>query len=111
MPKKNTPDIDTEDVVETGDTEDVVETAFRKKGGKKVDLRELVPYKPPRADKGEDPNLYVSVNGKPFILPRGKVSMIPRYVYNEIKRAEDAEDIMAAHEEELAENAKQASAE
>lgn len=69
--------------------------------------RELVPYTPPRARAGEDPNLYVSVNGKPYLLPRGKVSKIPRFVYDEIKRAEEAEEIMAVHEAELSEKSRQ----
>ena len=72
------------------------------------DLYELVPYKPPRAERSDaDPNFYVSVNGKAYIMPRGKESMIPRYVYNEIMRAEEAAEIMAEHEAEMAEKARQ----
>ena len=72
------------------------------------DLYEMVAYKPPRSERSDaDPNLYVSVNGKSWLMPRGQVSMIPRYVYNEIMRAEEAVEIMAEHEAEMAEKARQ----
>lgn len=44
----------------------------------------------------DDPNLFVSVNGKNFILPKGKTSMVPRYIYDEIMRSRAA----AAHLDE-----------
>lgn len=81
--------------------------ATEKKIATGEDLHELVPYKPGRPERSDaDPNFYVSVNGKAWLLPRGKTSMIPRYVYNEIMRAEEALDIMADHEAELAEKAR-----
>lgn len=72
------------------------------------DPNELVPYKPPRVERSDaDPNFYVSFNGKAYILPRGQTSMIPRYVYDEIVRAEAAADVMAEHEAEMAKKSRQ----
>lgn len=83
-------------------------TETTKKTATSEDLYELVEYKPPRAERSDaDPNYYVSVNGKAWLLPRGKTSKIPRYVYNEIMRSEDAAELMAVHEAEMAEKARQ----
>ena len=83
-------------------------TETTKKTATSEDLYELVEYKPHRAKRSDaDPNYYVSVNGKAWLLPRGKTSKIPRYVYNEIMRSEDAAELMAEHEAEMAEKARQ----
>jgi uncharacterized membrane-anchored protein len=44
-----------------------------------------------RGASHEDPNHYVSVNGKNFILPRGQESEVPEYVAEEIYRSRRAE--------------------
>lgn len=44
-----------------------------------------------RAAANEDPNLFVSINGKAYILPKGKTSKVPKEVAAEIKRAEKAQ--------------------
>ena len=41
----------------------------------------------PRGMSNEDPNLFVSVNGKNFLLPKGKTSNVPSYIAAEIRRA------------------------
>ena len=46
----------------------------------------------PRAGAKEDPNLFVSVNGKNFLIPKGKKSKVPRYIADEIRRSERARD-------------------
>lgn len=45
----------------------------------------------PRAQSNEDPNFFVSVNGVSYILPRGKRSMVPQHIADEIKRSEEAQ--------------------
>ena len=45
----------------------------------------------PKGITGEDPNLFVSVNGKNFLLPKGKTSNVPSYVANEIRRSWSAQ--------------------
>ena len=47
----------------------------------------------PRAGDGTgDPNLQVTVNGVCFLLPRGKTSSVPKYVYEEIQRSYRAQE-------------------
>lgn len=45
----------------------------------------------PRAAANEDPNLFVSVNGVNYILPKGKTSLVPPHVKAEIERGRKAE--------------------
>jgi predicted aconitase with swiveling domain len=49
----------------------------------------------------EDPNLFVSVNGKNFLLPKGKTSNVPSYVAAEIRRAWAAEAKGEENKDEL----------
>ena len=44
-----------------------------------------------RGASHEDPNYFVSVNGKNFILPRGQESEVPEYIAEEIYRSRRAE--------------------
>ena len=48
----------------------------------------------PKGNINDDPNLFIGINGKNFILPKGKKSMVPKYVYDEIERSRKAEDAM-----------------
>ena len=43
-----------------------------------------------RGQAGEDPNLFVSVGGINYLLPKGESSTVPREVAYEIGRAERA---------------------
>ena len=52
---------------------------------------ELVEVYIERAIGDEDPNFYVGVNGKGFLLPRGQTSLVPPYIKEEIDRARRAE--------------------
>ena len=54
---------------------------------KKIDTEDREDIFIPKATSGEDPNLFVSVNGRNFLLPKGKTSNVPSYVAAEIKRA------------------------
>lgn len=62
----------------------------------------------PRAGAKEDPNLFVSVNGKNFLIPKGKKSKVPRYIADEIRRSERARDDFEAFVDEATAAAKQA---
>lgn len=48
----------------------------------------------PRGGANEDPNLFVSVNGVNYLLPRGKKSKVPTYVAEEIRRAWAAQEAL-----------------
>ena len=41
-------------------------------------------------------DLFVSVNDKSYILPEGKTSCVPKYIAEEVLRAENAKDLFAA---------------
>ena len=60
----------------------------------------------PRAGAKEDPNLFVSVNGKNFLIPKGKKSKVPPEIAEEIRRANEAEEMMDAHIDEMLEASK-----
>ena len=51
-----------------------------------------VPVSIPRGQAGEDPNLFVSVGGINYLLPRGETSHVPSAVAEEIARAERARE-------------------
>lgn len=48
----------------------------------------------PRGPANDDPNLFVSVNGVNYLLPRGKKSMVPPHVKAEIERSIRAQERM-----------------
>ncbi len=48
----------------------------------------------PRSSADKDPNYFVAVNGVNYILPRGKKSVVPDYVAEEINRSFAAEQKM-----------------
>ena len=56
-------------------------------------MNERVEVYIPRGADREDPNFFVAVNGVNYLLPRGKKSMVPRFVAEEIERSERATDI------------------
>ena len=47
----------------------------------------------PRGSDREDPNLFVGINGVNDLLPRGKKSMVPKAVAQEIERSGKAVDL------------------
>ena len=55
----------------------------------------------PKGQANEDPNLFVSVNGKNYLLPRGKMSKVPPEMAEEMRRANEAEEMMDAHIDEM----------
>ena len=55
----------------------------------------------PKGHTGEEPNLFVGVNGKSFLIPRGKKSLVPKYVFDEIERARRAEEAADARAAEM----------
>lgn len=70
-----------------------------------ADVNERVSvYVPKGESKRDDPNLFVSVNGANFILPRGKTSRVPAFIADEIKRALEAEDAYDEKKAALTEN-------
>lgn len=48
----------------------------------------------PKGYAGDEPNLFVSVNGVNYLLPKGKTSRVPRHVAAEIRRSWRAQERM-----------------
>lgn len=46
----------------------------------------------PKGYANDEPNLFVGVNGKSFLLPKGKKSVVPKYIADEIERSRKAEE-------------------
>ena len=59
-----------------------------------------------RGYANDEPNLFVSVNGKNFLLPKGETSIVPAYVADEINRSRRAQRKMDLRVKELLEKAK-----
>ena len=45
----------------------------------------------PRGVRPDDPDVFISINGVNYLLPRGKTSVVPDYVAAEYHRAEAAQ--------------------
>ena len=54
----------------------------------------------PRARRGEPEDLFVSVNGVGYQIPKGKEVMVPQVVADEIERSTKAEDRMYEDKEQ-----------
>lgn len=52
---------------------------------------ELVDLFVERDPSDENPNLVICVNGKNFVMPRGQVSKVPKYIKDEYDRAKRAQ--------------------
>ena len=59
----------------------------------------------PRGSSVDEPNVVVSVNGKNWVLPKGKTSKVPAFVKYEYERANRAKEAMDVRAAELAEKA------
>ena len=59
----------------------------------------------PRGASVDEPNVVVSVNGKNWVLPKGKTSKVPAFVKYEYERAQRAKEAMDVRAAEMAEKA------
>lgn len=55
----------------------------------------------PRAHPGEERDLFISVNGENFLLPKGKTSIVPSYIAKEYRRSLDAQARLDARVDEM----------
>lgn len=67
-------------------------------------MRELISVTPAPPRTGEDPNYHIGINGKNWLLPRGKTSMVPRYVADAFNQAEAAKGVQIDNQAKLLEN-------
>jgi predicted aconitase with swiveling domain len=61
----------------------------------------------PRGYGNDDPNEFISINGKNFLLPKGKTSKVPKYVKEEFERSQKAQEAFLRKSEALIEKAQQ----
>jgi hypothetical protein len=59
----------------------------------------------PRGAANDEPNVFISVNGVGYLLPKGKTSMVPPFVKAEYDRSVAAQNKMDEHVDELLEAA------
>lgn len=55
----------------------------------------------PRGGSNEEPNLLIGINGKNYLLPRGKTSKVPPEVASEYRRAMRAQEMLDRKIDEL----------
>ena len=55
----------------------------------------------PRGASNEDPNLFVSVNGINYLLPRGAESSVPKAVAQELERSQKAQETLDRRRDQL----------
>lgn len=60
----------------------------------------------PKGYANDEPNLFVSVNGVNYLLPKGKTSKVPAHVAAEIERSKRAQERMDQHIDEMMEASK-----
>ena len=72
----------------------------------KINEGERVSITIPRGDQRADPNYFISINGRNYIIPRGKAVDVPLDVAEEYYRAERAKEAFYATADELLEKAK-----
>ena len=61
----------------------------------------------PKGYANEEPNLFVSVNGVNYLLPKGKTSNVPPHIAAAVKRSLRAQERQDENAEKLLEKAKQ----
>lgn len=60
----------------------------------------------PKGYANEDPNMFISVNGVNYLLPRGKKSMVPDFVAAEFHRSASAQNRQEENMEQMLEASK-----
>ena len=60
----------------------------------------------PKGLANDDPNLYVSVNGENFLLPKGQTHMVPPYIKAAIERSYGAQAFQEKRSNALIEKTK-----
>lgn len=86
-------------VLETEETEETKKAT--KKATKKEEPERVEVFIPRGTNANDDPNMFVSVNGVNYLLPRGKKSTVPIEVAAEIERAAKAQSILDEHIDEM----------
>ena len=65
--------------------------------------KERVAITVPKGYANDEPNLLISVNGENYLLPRGKTSVVPKFIADEFYRSLAAQEALDKRVEELLE--------
>lgn len=68
---------------------------------------DLVELYVPKGNVNDEPNLFIGVNGKNWLLPKGKKSMVPRFIKAEYDRSVAAQEAADERIDEMIEATKQ----
>ena len=60
----------------------------------------------PKGYVSDDPNIFISLNGKNYLLPKGKTSRVPMAVKEEYERSQRAQEALDARSASLLEKAR-----
>ena len=60
----------------------------------------------PKGYANDDPNMFISVNGVNYLLPKGKKSMVPDFVAAEFYRSQKAQESLDEKVEQMLEASK-----
>ncbi len=89
-----------EDNVKTQETE-TAEASKETKKAKKMEPKPVEVFIPRGSNANDDPNMFVSVNGVNYLLPRGKKSLVPAEVAEEINRSIKAQEALDQRIDEM----------
>ena len=59
----------------------------------------------PKGYVSDDPNVFISINGKNYLLPKGKTSLVPQCVKAEYERSQQAQEALDARSANFLEKA------
>ena len=60
----------------------------------------------PKGYANDEPNLFISVNGKNFLLPKGKTSKVPKHIAEEFYRSQKAQEALDKRMDQMLEASK-----
>ena len=60
----------------------------------------------PRGYANDEPNVVIAVNGVNYVLPRGKTSKVPKFIADEFKRSQKAQEALDKRMDEMLEASK-----
>ena len=66
--------------------------AVAKKAKANENLAGRIELRIPRSSADEDPNVFISVNGKNWLIPKGKTVFVPPEVAEEYRRSVEAKE-------------------
>ena len=60
----------------------------------------------PRGSSVDEPNVIISVNGKNYVLPKGKTSKVPKHIAEEFYRSQKAQEALDKRVDTMLESSK-----